>query len=308
MATLASWQSPATRCAVGVADLLHEGLGHPTRHLRVLGPQAPRSVDRAAPLDHLHLGARQLHQLRAARPDLLRAVVARRMPDDRLVGAALEVRVELLGLVRVHQELRRVEGGGRNLARRVGAEERRVLLFQHVRACGLGHDDRSAGIDRGQQRVDVALRGFAELLRITRVEPGHATAHLTLGKLAREPVVLEHGDCGLADRRAPGTRRGTSGTARPGRDRSAAAGTRNTAGTTPEPLGEAHAIERGQQPVAGDAGDLLHHDAGRAELRGCVHDRRERGCDLALLVGAGQESCRLRNITRIAAGRSATAT
>ena len=98
-----------------------------------------------------------------------------------------------------HEELRRVERRRGDRAGGVGPEEGRVLVLDRVRARGLRDDDRAAGLDRGRERFDVALRRVAEPLRIAGVEPGHPAADLTVGQIAREAVALEHADHRLAD-------------------------------------------------------------------------------------------------------------
>ena len=60
-----------------------------------------------------------------------------------------------------------------------------LSVYAHV---GCGHDDRPSGLDRGQQRVDVALRVLAELVGVAGVEPRHAAAHLPSGSSHAKPL------------------------------------------------------------------------------------------------------------------------
>ena len=104
----------------------------------------------------------------------------------------VNVGVERL-LVARHQVLGGVEGVLGDELGVVGAEEVGVLVLQHVRARGLGHDESTCpGPHRGGQHRHVALGVLLELLRVPGVEPRHATTHLTLGELAAHAVVFEY--------------------------------------------------------------------------------------------------------------------
>src|SRR3954468_14696782 len=62
----------------GLGHAFDQGPGDASGELDVLGPEAPRAVDRRAPLDGRHLRARERHEVAALRTDLLGAVVTRR--------------------------------------------------------------------------------------------------------------------------------------------------------------------------------------------------------------------------------------
>src|SRR6476661_5797629 len=63
----------------GVGNSFHQRSRNAPRELDVLGPQSPRAVDGSAALDRGHFGAGERHEVTALRPDLLGAVVARRV-------------------------------------------------------------------------------------------------------------------------------------------------------------------------------------------------------------------------------------
>src|SRR3954451_2499144 len=149
---------------VRLAHAVHEWLGDARCHLDVLGPEAPCAVDRRATLHHRDLRTGELHELLALGTDLLRAVVARRLPQDRAVGGSGEVDVDGVFPVPGEKVLRRVEGVLGDELRVVGAEEIGVFVLHHVGAGGLRHDDVVAGAHRRCEAADVLLRVLTELV------------------------------------------------------------------------------------------------------------------------------------------------
>ena len=134
------------------------------------------------------------------------------------------------------------------------------FVLHRVRARGLRHDDRSSRPrPRASSASTLRCACVAELLGVAGVEPRHPAADLTLGQIAREPVALEHADHRLADRRAPGTRRGRSGTARPRHARGAEPSVVRR-GTTSRTAPRRTWAAAGR----GDARDLLHEARARA--------------------------------------------
>ena len=134
-------------------------------------------------------------------PDLLRAVVARGLPEDRAVRRAVELGVERRLAVAREQVLGGVEGVVGDEPGVVGAEEVGVLLLSTYAHVGWGTTMSLPSRTCGASTRDVVLRVLAELVDVAGVEPRHAAAHLALGQLARDAVAFVDADERLADRR-----------------------------------------------------------------------------------------------------------
>ena len=132
------------------------------------------------------------------------------------------------------------------------------IVYAHV---GCGTTTLMPASTAGSSDVDVALRVLPELLGVARVEPRHPAADLSFGQVAREPVVLEHADHRLADRRLlvlDEARREQRARDHARRD---PFGVRFLNHFENRTRGE-----RRQQPVARDAGDLLHEEPHRLHV------------------------------------------
>ena len=153
------------------------------KELDVLGAQSPGAVDTRALGDERDLGARQLHQVAAAQPDVLGPQVAGGVVGERLGDLTGELGVELGVVVGGGNIFRGVEVSERGVPRPVGDT---MGMLATVMNCLV----LEAAIERGGREARTLSESLSSSWLPARAARGNSSASATPTSLSTCPIPM----------------------------------------------------------------------------------------------------------------------